>query len=141
MIESADFDDLEVRLAGEPRKAFLVGLRPMRESAAGMEEHERLRKAVHDQLKKCELFAQVVTRRGEALGISLDAFAHKRHGFEHGWDPVAYPYCGTGWGAYNFNLYFLHAGFTEFEDNFGENETRRKRFAELLGKIEEKAEP
>ena len=34
----------------------------------------------------------------------------------------------TGWGAYNFNLYFLHRGDTTFLDNFGDNQWWREFF-------------
>lgn len=41
-----DFDDLELKLDGKTDKAFLVGLRPIRESAAGKGAQERARDAV-----------------------------------------------------------------------------------------------
>jgi hypothetical protein len=37
------------------------------------------------------LFAQVVTKQGETLGLSIDAFGHRKHDFDHPWDPNKYP--------------------------------------------------
>jgi hypothetical protein len=138
VVRFTDFDDLEVKLDGMAHQAFFVGLRPIRETTRGKERQERARSAVWAQLKKSELFAQVVTKRGEALGLSLDAFAHRRHGFDHSWDPNQYPYCWSGWGAYNFNTYFLYTKVTTFQDNLGENKAWREYFAQALKKIEGK---
>ena len=66
---------------------------------------------------------------GERVGLSIDAFLHRKHGFDHPWEPQKYPYCWTGWGAYNFNTYFLHAKTTTYLDNFGDNQPWRERFA------------
>jgi hypothetical protein len=131
-----DFDDLEVKLDGKPAKAFLVGLRPIREAIKDMPQQQRARESALAALSKAELFAQVVTRRGEAVGLSIDAFSHRKHGFDHPWDPEKHPYCWTGWGAYNFNTYFLHAGTTKYLDNFGDNRPWRERFARAIGEVE-----
>jgi hypothetical protein len=40
-----DFDDLQVNLDGKAHKAFLVGLRPIRETIEGKEQQERAREA------------------------------------------------------------------------------------------------
>jgi hypothetical protein len=131
-----DFDDVDVKLDGEVHKAFLVGLRPIRESRRRSGEQERVRNAVRTMLEKSELFAQVMTRRAEVVGLSVDAFAHRKHGFDHPWDPSKYPYCWTGWGAYNFNAYFLYAKVTTFQDNFGENKHWRERFSQAFKELE-----
>ncbi len=136
IVKFTDFDDLEVKLDGKTHKAFFVGLRPIRETTAGKEQQERARNAVRAELKKSELFAQVVTRRGVLLGLSIDAFAHRRHGFPHPWDPNKYPSCWSGWGAYNFNVYFLHTKAAMFQDNFGENKHWREYFAQAARRIE-----
>jgi len=138
IVTFTDFDDLDVDLGGKSHKAFFVGLRPIRETTAGMVEQERVRNAVLTELKKSELFAQVVTKRGDILGLSIDAFAHRKHGFEHPWDPNKFAYCWSGWGAYNFNTYFLHTKVTTWQDNFGENKTWRDYFAQAVKKIEQK---
>jgi hypothetical protein len=138
VVRFTDFDDLEVKLDGTPHKTFLVGLRPLRETVEGKAKQERARDAVRAELKKSELFAQVVTRRGDRVGLSLDAFAHKKNGFDHPWDPSKYPYCWSGWGAYNFNVYFLATRATTFQDNFGENKPWREHFARAVEKLKEK---
>lgn len=138
IVTFTDFDDLEVKLDGKVHKAFLVGLRPIRESVKGKEEQKRVRDAALAELKKSELSAQIVTRRGESVGLSIDTFAHMKHGFAHEWDPKKYPYCWSGWGAYNFNVYFLDAKTTTFEDNFGENKHWREYFAQAVKRIEAK---
>lgn len=138
IVAFTDFDDLEVKLDGTTCKAFLVGLRPIRESTEGKERQKRARKAVQTQLKQSELFTQVVTKRGEVLGLSIDAFSHRRHGFDHPWDPNKYPYCWSGWGAYNFNTFFLYTKTTTFQDNFGENNHWREYFAQAVKNIERK---
>lgn len=125
------FDDLTVRFeSGEERRAFLVGLRPIPPELGFVppgKEHfvdERIRTAqkVLEHLKSADLFAQVVTEQDGKLGLSIDAFSHHRHAFPHPWDPRRYPYCNTGWGAYNFNLYFLEQGYTTFLDDLGDHE-------------------
>ena len=125
------FGDLAVRLdGGEVRRAFLVGLRPIPPEVGfrplGKEHVEdqrtRIANKVMKHLASADLFARVVIEQGGKLGLSIDAFSHKRHGFPHVWDPRKYPYCNTGWGAYNFNLYFLEQGYTTFLDNIGDNE-------------------
>lgn len=125
------FDDLAVRLdGGEVRRAFLAGLRPIPPEVGfrplGKEhvedERTRIARKVMKRLASADLFARVVTEQEGKLGLSIDAFSHKRYGFEHVWDPRKYPYCNTGWGAYNFNLYFLDQGYTTFLDNIGDNE-------------------
>jgi hypothetical protein len=131
-----DFDDLDVKLDGKPHKAFLVGLKPIRETAKGKERQKQLRDAVLAQFKKSALFAQVVTRRGEAVGLSIDAFAHHGHGFDHPWDPVKYPYCWTGWGAYNFNSYFLYTKTARYQDNLGDNKDWKARFEQVVCRME-----
>jgi hypothetical protein len=141
IVAFTDFDDLEVKLDGQTHHAFLVGLRPIRETTEGREQQDRARKAVEAQLKRSELFAQVVTKRGKTLGLSIDAFAHRKHGFDHPWDPSKYPYCWSGWGAYNFNAYFLYTRATTFQDNFGENRHWSEYFAEAVKKIEGKDKP
>jgi hypothetical protein len=118
------------------RKAFLVGLRPLREG--GKDRLEQLRKVALAKLKGNALSARVVTTRGEAVGLSVDAFTHHANDFGHPWDPNKYPYCWSGWGAYNLNAYFLHAGVTKFKDDFGRNDRYREQFAEVVKKIEGK---
>src|SRR5262249_60568955 len=86
-----DFDDLEVKLDGKTYKAYLVGLRPLREG--GKDRLEETRKNVLARLRKNALSARVVTARGEAIGVSVDAFAHHKNDFRHAWDPAQYPYC------------------------------------------------
>ncbi|HJZ58528.1 MAG TPA: hypothetical protein VKE74_26540 [Gemmataceae bacterium] len=136
VVAFTDFDDLEVKLGGKAHKAFLVGLRPLREG--DKDRLEQLRKDVPAKLKKNALWARVVTTRGEAVGLSVDAFVHHTNDFGHGWDPAKYPYCWSGWGAYNLNAYFLHAGLTKPADNFGRNDRFREQFAEVVKKIEGK---
>src|SRR5688572_19448351 len=79
-----DFDDLEVKIDGKVRKAFLVGLRPLRETVEGKEQQDRLRKAVLSKLQQNALFARIITRREEAVGLSIDAFMQHRNDFKHG---------------------------------------------------------
>ena len=138
IVTFTDFDDLEVKLDGKAHKAFFVGLRPIRETTKGKEQQERVQDAVRAKLKKCELFAQVVTRHGDVLGLSIDAFSHRKNGFDHPWDPSKYPYCWSGWGAYNFNVYFLYSRAATYQDNFGPNKHWREYFAQAIKKIEEK---
>src|SRR5262245_25311764 len=103
-----DFDDLEVKLDGKAQKAFLVGLRPLREAVKDKDQQERLRKDIVAKLRKNDLFARVITRRQGVPGLSVDTFVHHKHDFDHEWNPGAYPYCWSGWFAYNFNTYFLY---------------------------------
>ncbi|HJZ53760.1 MAG TPA: hypothetical protein VKE74_02320 [Gemmataceae bacterium] len=91
VVAFTDFDDLEVKLSGKAHKAFLVGLRPLREG--DKDRLEQLRKDVLAKLKKNALWARVVTTRGEAVGLSVDAFTHHPNDFGHGWDPNKYPEC------------------------------------------------
>lgn len=127
-----DFDDLEVKLDGKTHKAFLVGLRPIREAVKGDEQQDRLRKSAIAKLRKNTLFARVIVKRGDALGLSLDTFMHHKNDFDHGWDPNEYPYCWSGWGGYNFNSWFLHVKTATFHDNFGESKAWRDKFAEVV---------
>jgi hypothetical protein len=78
----------------------------------------------------------VVTTRNEAVGLSVDAFMHHKNDFDHLWDPNAYPYCWSGWGAYNLNAWFLHVGVTRPLDNFGGNGRYRVQFGGVVKTIE-----
>jgi hypothetical protein len=107
IVSFKDFDDIEVRLDGKPCKAFLVGLRPLREAWKNKEERERLWKEVLAELKLSKLSAQVVVKQGETVGLSLNIFfVPNKRSFNHEWDPINYPYCATGWGAYNIQPVF-----------------------------------
>jgi len=121
-----DFDDLRVKIGGKEYRAFLVGLQPLGNKA------EMVRKDLLARLQKNALSVRVVTTNGDSVGLSMDAFSHHKNDFGHDWDPGKYPYCWSGWGAYNFNAYFLHAGLTKFSDNFGRNDRYRKQFAEVV---------
>lgn len=136
VVAFTDFDDLEVKFDGKARKAFLVGLRPLREG--DKDQVEQLRKGVLAKLKKNALAARVVTMRGAAVGLSVDTFTHHTNDFGHDWNPNKYPYCWSGWGAYNLNAYFLHARLTAFADTFGRNDRYREQFAEVVKKIDAK---
>jgi hypothetical protein len=125
------FDELTVKIEnGEVRQAFLVGLRPIPPELGFVppgkeqfvDERTRIAQKVLEHLKSADLFAQVVTEQDGKLGLSIDAFSHHRHAFPHPWDPRKYPYCNTGWGAYNFNLFFLEQGYTTFLDTLGDHE-------------------
>jgi len=122
---------MEVKLDGKSCKAFLVGLRPLREAWENKKERERIQKEIYATLKESKLFVSVVTKTCDIVRLSLDTFARNKHGFNHDWDPNKYPYCATGWGAYNFNLYFLHRVFTTPHDNFGDNKAFEDFFHEL----------
>ncbi len=137
VVTFTDFDDLEVKIGSTTHKAFLVGLRPLREG--DKDRVEQLRKDVLAKFKKNALSARVVTTHGEAVGLSVDAFTHHANDFGHEWDPNKYPYCWSGWGAYNFNAHFLHTGVTTFADTFGRNDRYREQFAEVVKKIDAKA--
>jgi hypothetical protein len=136
VVKFTDFDDLEVKISGKAQKAFLVGLRPLREG--DKDRVERLREDARAKLKGNALFARAVTARGEAVGLSVDAFVHHTNDFGHGWDPNKYPYCWSGWGAYNLNAYFLHAGVAACADTFGRNDRYREQFAEVVKRIDAK---
>jgi hypothetical protein len=127
-----DFDDLEVKLDGKAHKAFLVGLRPIRETVQGNDQQDRLRRSVLAKLRKNALSARVITRRGEAVGLSIDTFSHHKNDFGHPWNPNEYIYCWSGWGGYNFNTYFLHTKVTGLQDNFGDNKGWSDKFADLV---------
>jgi hypothetical protein len=131
IVTFTDFDNLEVKLDGKTYKAFLVGLRPLRETSQDKGQQERVRKSVLAKLRKNALSARVITKRGEVVGLSVDTFGHHKHDFAHPWNPGEYPYCWTGWGAYNFNTYFLYTKTTRFQDNFGDNTPWRDKFAEV----------
>jgi hypothetical protein len=137
IVTFTDFDNLEVKLDGQKYKAFLVGLRPLRETIQGKDEQDRLRKSVLAKLRKNSLSARVITKRGEVVGLSIDAFGHHKNDFDHPWDPGEYPYCWTGWFAYNFNTYFLYTKTTRFQDNFGDNTLWRDKFAEVACGMQE----
>jgi hypothetical protein len=129
IVAFTDVDDLQVKLGGKPHRAFFVGLRPLRETA-GKDQLDELRKAVLDKLRNNALSARVVTRRGDAVGLSVDTFMHHKNDFGHGWTPRGNYYCWTGWGAYNFNCYFLQTKTAEFLDNCGKNEIYRGQLTE-----------
>ena len=139
LVAFKDFDDLEIKLEGQTRPAFLVGLKPFHETVKEKKERDALAKDVEARLRRNALSARVVTRQGERLGLSLDTFMHHKHDFNHPWNPGAYPYCWSGWGAYNFNAYFLYTKTTTFLDNFGKNAIYRERFGEARKAIEAKA--
>lgn len=130
-----DFDDLEVTLGGQKRTAFLVGLRPLGDKAG------KVRKDVLTKLEKNTLFARVVTTRGATVGLSVDTFMHHTNDFGHPWDPKTYPYCWSGWGAYNLNAYFLHTRVTTFADTFGRNDRFREQFAGVVKALAAPADP
>ena len=136
VVTFTDFDDLEVKIGGKAQRAFLVGLRPLRDG--DKDRVEQRRKEVLAKLKGNALSARVVTTRGEVVGLSVDAFTHRANDFAHGWDPNEYPYCWSGWGAYNLNAYFLRARLTAFADTFGRNDRYREQFAEGVKKVEAK---
>lgn len=127
IVAFTDFDDLQVKLDGKQHKAFLVGLRPLRETA-DKDQLDKLRKAVLDKLRINSLSARVVTKRGEAVGLSLDTFMHHKNDFNHPWRNGGDCFYGwTGWGAYNFNSYFLQMKTAGFLDNCGKNERYREQ--------------
>ena len=137
IVRFTDFDDLEVTLDGKAYKAFLVGLSPLRDVLHDKDKLKDAREAVDAQMKKCKLVAQVVTTKGEVLGLSVDTGPDGAPTFSHPWDPSKFPYCWSGWGMFNFNAYFLWSGTTTFKDNFGENARWRDGFALVRRKIEE----
>ena len=132
LISFKDFDDIVVKLDGEERNAFLIGLRPIRQGKANKERQEGIRKEVLAELEKAELFGSVAIEKGRKVGLSIDAFSHRKHGFQHDWDPQKYPWCLTGWGAYNFNLYFVHRQFSTYEENFGDSRPWKDLFAKVV---------
>jgi uncharacterized protein (TIGR03067 family) len=132
-----DFDDLEVTLGGKKCTAFLVGLQPLGKKDGA----EKVRKDVLAKLQKNALWARVVTARGEVVGLSVDTFVHHKNDFGHPWDPKKYPYCWSGWGAYNLNAYFLHAGVTTFKDTFGRNDRYREQFTGVVKALAAPADP
>ncbi|MEQ8787959.1 MAG: hypothetical protein RIC55_16755 [Pirellulaceae bacterium] len=128
-----DFDDVELKFNGMRRTAFLVGLAPLDASDLDAAERKRRLRAVGELLKRCDLVVTVVVQEEDRLGVALNAYAHRRHGFEHPWNPSKYPWCATNWGAYNLNLYFLHQGWADFQDNFDiDNHQRWKPHFEKL---------
>jgi hypothetical protein len=134
VITFTDFDDMEVKIIGKKVKAFMVGLRPLRE-ARGEEARGRIREEVVAVLGKAKLYARLVTRQGGSFGLLIDTFEGRNHVFRHGWDPIRYPYCATGWGSYNFNLYFLYRRFTTPQDNFGDNREWKGHFDRLVRRM------
>jgi hypothetical protein len=110
VVSFKDFDDMEVKLDGKPCKAFLVGLRPLREAWKNKEERERIQKEIYAALKESKLSASVVTKKCDIVGLSLDTFARNKHGFDHEWDPNKYPYCATD-GERTISIYIF---FTEY---------------------------
>jgi hypothetical protein len=99
--------------------------------AAGAKPHKPHRIGP-GSFQKNALSARVVTTRGEVVGLSIDTFMHHKNDFGHPWNPAKYAYCWSGWGAYNFNAYFLHTGVTKFADNFGRSERFREQFAGVV---------
>jgi hypothetical protein len=140
IVRFTDFDDVQVKLDGKETKAFLVGLRPLRETVKEKERQERLRIEITSKLRKNALFARVLTKKnGEVVGLSIDAFTHHKNDFGHPWDPNQYAYCWSGWGAYNFNTYFLQTKMTTFVEALGDREEYkyyRESFREAVKKIE-----
>jgi len=132
LVSFKDFDDIVVKMDGKERKVFLIGLRPIRQAEANKERQEGIRKEVLAELEKAELFGKVAIEKGEKSGLSIDAFSHRKHGFKHGWDPQKYPWCAMGWGAYNFNLYFVHRKLSTYEENFGDSRYWKDLFAKVL---------
>jgi hypothetical protein len=103
-----DFDDVQVKLDGKETKAFLVGLRPLRETVKEKEQLERLRTEVTAKLRKNSLSARILTEdNAKVVGLSVDAFMHHKNDFGHAWDPAKYTYCWSGWGAYNLNTFWM----------------------------------
>ena len=131
-----DFDDLHVAIDGERHNAFLIGLRPLRDIGISKCRQKRLREIALDYFRKSDLSCRIIERRGDRVGIMVDAFSHMEHPFTEKWDPAQYPWCRTGWGAYNFNLYFLHLKLTQFEENFDvkKNPTTKTLFGALSTK-------
>jgi len=142
IVAFTDFDDLQVKLDGTVHKAYLAGLRPLRETVKDKVQRERLGQDIAAKLKKNRLFARILTTPGaEAVGLSADTFQHHKNDFAHGWDPNKYQYCWSGWGAYNLNTYFLHARTTNFLDNLGDREAEknyREWFRQAVKAIEAK---
>jgi hypothetical protein len=142
IVKFTDFDDVQVKLDGKERKAFLVGLRPLRETVKEKEQLERLRTEITTKLRKNALSARILTKeKAEVVGLSVDAFTHHKNDFGHPWDPNQYPYCWSGWGAYNLNTYFLWTKTTTFADRLGDSEdykNYRELFREAVKKIETK---
>jgi hypothetical protein len=135
-----DFDDVQVKLDGKETKAFLVGLRPLRETVKEKEQLERLRTEVTAKLRKNSLSARILTEdNAKVVGLSVDAFMHHKNDFGHAWDPAKYTYCWSGWGAYNLNTFFLQTKTTTFVDNLGDSEdykNYREVFRQAVKKIE-----
>jgi len=113
-----DFDDVELKIDGMRRKAYLIGLAPLDSMNIDDAQRKRRLRAARELAQRCGPVVNVVVSQDDRLGISLDAYGQHRLGFDHPWNPAKYPWCGTGWGAYNLNLCFLHRGWAKFEDNF-----------------------
>jgi hypothetical protein len=141
IVRFTDFDDVQIKLDdGKETKAFLVGLRPLRETVKDEKQRERLRAEITTKLRKNALSARILTMKdAQVVGLSVDAFTHHKNDFGHPWDPNQYPYCWSGWGAYNLNTYFLHTKVTTFVDALGDREDYkyyREYFREAVKKIE-----
>jgi hypothetical protein len=142
IVRFTDFDDVQVKLNGKESKAFLVGLRPLRETFKGKEQLERLRTEITAKLQNNALSARILTKKdADVVGLSVDTFMHHKNDFGHAWDPNKYSYCWSGWGAYNFNTYFLHTKTTTFLDRLGDSEnyqSYRESFRQAVKKVEAK---
>lgn len=142
IVTFTDFDDVQVKLNGKETKAFLAGLRPLRETVKEKDQLVRLRKEITAKLQKNALSARILTKKNaEVVGLSVDTFMHHRNDFGHPWDPNMYSYCWSGWGAYNFNTYFLHTKTTTFLDKLGDSEnyqSYRESFRKAVKTVEAK---
>src|SRR5262245_21327647 len=142
IVSFTDFDEVNVKLDGKETKAFFAGLRPLRETAKDKDQIERLRTQITTKLRKNALSARILTKKNaDVVGLSVDAFVHEKNDFGHPWNPNQYPYCWSGWGAYNLNTYFLHAKTTTFVDRLGDRDdykTYRDSFLQAVKKIEGK---
>ena len=88
IVKFTDFDDVLVKLDGKETKAFLAGLRPLRETIKEKEQLECLRAEITAKLRKNALSARILTKKNaEVVGLSVDAFMHHKNDFDHPWNP------------------------------------------------------
>lgn len=132
-----DFDDVKIMIDGRMETAYLIGLKPMHKTKASKAKIKMMRQLITNKFAKSRLGGVIFEKKDNKIGLLVDTFLHHRNDFKdtHLWDPNKYPWCGTGWGGYNFNIYFVYKRWAEYEPNCTDKTYIRMDYENLFKRV------